>query len=286
MPTKKNSKIKPKAIARGKVRKKHRRATRSQTWVAAGFDVSMSSIAGAAVGYDNTLGKLQGPVFVEKRWNKGTHYFDRIKDCAKSYSLVHDLIAQLKMTPEIDEIFIAQEEPWPTGFVGRMQSAYLKQQAEISGAFLGGLIRYGYAQVFQIGNTQWRQIVARDLSETFEKEITTHHTKWRDPELAAEYNCKPADSGKFRSKQWALESDFTANYWPMREDIPDWPDIIESSKEGKIPRPEGSKAKAVQPDDRYDALAIMQWMVEELERGLVKPDSGVLRKSANLSLGK
>jgi hypothetical protein len=252
-----SAKIKPSP----RVRKKHRRATRSQTWVACGFDTSMSSLAGAAVGFDNSLGKLLGPVFTMRRWPKDTHYFTRLKDSARAPDLVHELIGQLGMTPEIDEIFIAQEEPFPSGMVGRMQSNALKQQAEISGAFLGGLVRYGYAQIFQIGNHQWRQIVARDLG------ITIHHSKWRSPELAAEYNCKPTDSGKFRSKQWAYNPGyaFQAAY---SEEVPNWPDIIESSKLGKIPRPEGSKAKATQPDDRYDALAIMQWMVEELERGL------------------
>jgi hypothetical protein len=247
-------KNRPKPIARKKVEK----ATRRQTWVAAGFDVSMSSMAGAAVGYDKTLKKLLGPVFTIKRWEKNYHYFDRIKDAAKSYELVLDLITQLKMAPESDEIFIAQEEPWPPGIFRGGQSAQLKQQAEISGAFLGGLLRYGYPQLWQIAANDWRQIVARDL------EITIHHSKWRDPELAAEYNCKPADSGKFRSKQWATNG----LGYDRAEDVPWWPDIITSSKLGKIPRPDGSRAKAVQADDRYDALAIMQWMVEELERGL------------------
>jgi len=237
----------------------------------------MSSLAGAAVGYDNTLGKLHGPVFVMKRWDKNFHYFERLKDAAKSHDLIHDLIGQLGMTPEIDEIFIAQEEPFPAhgAFTGRGHSSTLKQQAEISGAFLGGLIRYGYTQVFQIGNHQWRGIVARDLG------ITIHHSKWRSPELALEYNCKPADSGKFRSKQWAHPEFQIFERFP--EGIPDWPDIITTSKHGKIPRPENTKAKAIQPDDRYDALAIMQWMVEELERVLVQPDSGNLTR--NLSLG-
>jgi hypothetical protein len=268
-------KIRPKIPPKPRARKKHPRATRVQTWVACGFDTSMSSLAGAAVGYDNTLGKLRGPVFTERRWQKGTHYFDRLKDAAKSHDLVHELIAQLGITPEQDEIFIAQEEPWPMGMTKRLQSGFLKQQAEISGAFLGGLIRYGYSQVFQIGNHQWRQIIARDLG------ITIHFSKWQDPKLAGVYNCKPGDTGKFRAKQWAMLN----NRIQPQTEVPDWPDIIESSKDGKIPRPEGSKAKAVQPDDRYDALAIMQWMVEELERGLVKPEPQALRKSAKLSLG-
>lgn len=258
-----SAKIKPSP----RVRKKHRRATRSQTWVACGFDTSMSSLAGAAVGYDNSLGKLLGPVFTMRRWPKDTHYFTRLKDSARAPDLVHELIGQLGMTPEIDEIFIAQEEPFPPhgAFTGRGHTQTLKQQAEISGAFLGGLVRYGYAQIFQIGNHQWRQVVARDLTAWTDEEVTIHHSKWRSSLLCELFNCKPADSGKFRSKQWALDRYGDHALWEI---VPDWPDIIESSKLGKIPRPEGSKAKATQPDDRYDALAIMQWMVEELERGL------------------
>jgi len=254
-------KIPAKNRAKAGVRKKVQKATRRQTWVACGFDVSMSSMAGAAVAYDKTLKKLLGPVFTIKRWEKNYNYLDRIKDAGKSHELVLDLIAQLKMTPEVDEIFIAQEEPWPPGIFRGGQSSMLKQQAEISGAFLAGLLRYGYFQVWQISANDWRQIVARDLG------ITIHHSKWRSPELAAQYNCKPADSGKFRSKQWAMNPGY-AFQSAYSEEVPDWPDIITSSKLGKIPRPEGSTAKAVQPDDRYDALAVMEWLVEELERGL------------------
>lgn len=251
-------KFKPVARAKAKPRKKHRRPTRNQTWVACGFDVSMSSIAGAAVGYDNTLGAIRGPVFTITRWEKNFHYFDRLAQAAKAHDSVIELISLLKMTPEADEIFIAQEEPFPFGMVGKLQSGFLKQQAEISGAFLGGLLRYGYHQVWQISANDWRQIIARDLG------ITIHHSKWRDSGLASDFNCKPTDSGKFRSKQWATNG----LGYDRAEAVPWWPDIIESSKLGKIPRPEGSKAKAIQPDDRYDALAIMQWMAEELERGL------------------
>jgi hypothetical protein len=240
----------------------------------------MSSIAGAAVGFDDTLGQLRGPVFAILRWGKNYNYLDRLGDTARAHDMVHELIGKLNMTPEIDQIFIAQEEPFPFGMIGKMQSSYLKQQAEISGAFLGGLLRYGYKQVWQIQANQWRQIVARDL------EITIHHSKWRSPELAAHVNCRPADSGKFRSKEWAMTFGPPGYAWKhgYTEEIPDFPDIIESAKEGKIPRPTGSKAKAVQPDDRYDSLAICQWMVEELERGLVQPDGGVLTTKSSLGI--
>ena len=171
---------------------------------------------------------------------------------------MHDLTAELKFFGELSNVFIAVEEPWPLGMVGRTQSNALKQQAEISGAFLGGLLRYGYKNIFQIPANSWRKVVADDLG------ITIHHSKWKDPMLCERYNCKPADSGKFRAKQWALECFSTGD-----ARVPDWPDIINSAK-GKIPRPEGSRAKAVQPDDRYDGLAVMQWVRDEFYRGLDK----------------
>ena len=122
-------------------------------------------------------------------------------------------------------------------------------------------MRYGYRELYQIGNHQWRQVIAGDLG------ITIHHSKWKDPALALQFNCKPDDTGKFRAKQWAMTgSDSTL--WPYLEgfpvEIPDWPDIIKG-KDAKVPRPEGSTAKAIQPDDRYDVSAMAEWMRRELE---------------------
>lgn len=218
-----------------RVRKKHRSPG---SFMVCGFDTSMSSIAGAGIAWDKPMRKWVGPFFVISRWQKGDHYFDRMNNAARAENFIHGLIAPTKMGFELEDIYIAQEEPFPPGMVKRLQSNAIKQQAEISGAFLGGLIRYGYRNVFQIENYRWRQIVAGDMGGTI------HHKWWT----------------KFRPKEWAL------NEWKLdgqEYEVDDWPDIIESSKHGKIPRPEGSKAKAVQPDDRYDALAIMEWMRRE-----------------------
>jgi hypothetical protein len=216
-----------------------------------GFDISMSSIAGAAIAYDRMFKEFKGPAFVSHRWQKDTHYFDRILNSGLGANFILNLQAELKgVFCELEDVWIAVEEPWPLGMVKQMESHTLKQQAEISGAFLLGLLRWGFKNVFQINSIQWRKIVADDLG------ITTHHSKWRDPSLCKTFNCNPRDSGKFRSKQWALMH--------ARYDVPDWPDIIES-KNGKIPRPENSQAKAMQPDDCYDALAIMEWMRQEYE---------------------
>lgn len=232
-----------------------------------GFDTSMSSIAGSAIGYDRTLKKFRGPAFVMLRWSKEDEYFDRLREAAKSYELVQNLQQSLGLLLNMDEIFIAQEEPVPFGMFNKGVSAFMKQQCEISGAFLGGLVRYGYTNIWQINSMTWRKMIADDLG------ITTHHSKWKDPKLAAQYNARPADSGKFRSKQWALHPAFhDGQVFP--EEIPNWPDIIETTKDGKIPRPKNSKAKSVQPDDRYDALAVMEWLEREIRPQLAKLAQG------------
>jgi hypothetical protein len=239
----------------------HPRELRKRGWMVAGFDTSMSSLAGAAFGWDGTLKQFKGPEFVLKRWTKSDHYFDRLRDAAKAHELIHELQHALGLVLNTDEIWIAQEEPWPphSSFVNKNISGFLKQQAEISGAFLGGLVRYGYQNIWQVQSIKWRAMIAKDLG------ITTHHSKWRSPELALEYNCLPKDSGKFRSKQWALSSPGPGYAFMglTAEEIPDWPDLIKRD-EGMIPRPDDSKAKAIQPDDRYDALAIMWYQYADL----------------------
>jgi hypothetical protein len=277
---KKSTQKSPDAGVRAKPRKKHAklpeitppRSERTRGWMVAGFDTSMSSLAGAAIGWDATLNKFKGPVFTITRWTKEDHYFDRLSQASKASDLVLDLQAAMGISLKVDEVFIAQEEPFPPHgkFMAGRASGALKQQAEISGAFLGGILRYGFREIWQVHNTTWRKMVADMLSEDGQ-DITIHHTKWKDPALCAIYNCRPADTGKFRAKQWATK-------WGMMQDaqkaalkppyftdeIPDWPDLIMATG-GHKPRPEGSTAKAFQPDDRYDALAIMWALFLDLE---------------------
>lgn len=275
------SKFHDKADAQGKrPQKKHKakgvsfpKSTQpDKGWIVAGFDTSMSSIAGAAIAYDGILKRFKGPVFANVRWTKEDHYFDRLAVCAKSHEIFLDLQSQLFLSIPLDKIFIVQEEPWPFGMVKGAESGWLKQQAEISGAFLGGLVRYGFQNVSQMNTIRWRTMVAKELG------ITTHHSKWKDPNLpkgwAAQFNAAPKDIGKFRTKQWAFDWDAgTGREMGFPEIIPDWPDIIESGKLGKIPRPEDSKARAVQPEDAYDALAIAWAHYLELdESGLLGLD--------------
>lgn len=261
---------------RAKPRKKHAklpeipkpRSERTRGWMVAGFDTSMSSLAGAAIAWDATLNKFKGPVFTITRWTKEDHYFDRLRATGKSFGLVLDMQAAMGISLRTDEVFIAQEEPFPPHgrFMAGRASGALKQQAEISGGFLTGLLGYGFKEIWQVHNTTWRKVIADMLSENG-RDITIHHTKWKDPALCAIYNCKPADTGKFRSKQWAFDqfgiSPVLAQLG-FTEEIPDWPDLIMATG-GHKPRPEGSKAKAFQPDDRYDALAIMWALFLDLE---------------------
>jgi hypothetical protein len=229
------AKLKKKALA-GK-------QTRTKGYICCGFDISMSSIAGAAFGYDSTMKLNVGPITVVKRWERKVDYFTRLADAARGVELVHALIAGLKMTPELDEIYIAVEEPFSFGHVGRMQSSAIKQQAQISGAFLGGLVRYGYNHVFEINNVRWRMIVAEALG------ITIHPSKWNPDKVI----------GKFRAKQWV------ENKWPGRFD---YPDLVAHTSRGLIPKPPESKARARQSDDRYEAIAIAEYMRSEVERTL------------------
>lgn len=234
-----------KVVAKSKKRKSEKK--KAKTWVAIGVDISMSSMCGAAFAYDGTLRRSVGPSTASIRWTREDDYFARLKAAARPEALIHDLCAGLKVFPELNEVFIAVEEPWPFGMQKRGESGWLKQQAQISGAFIGGLISYGWSQVFEIHNQWWKQIVAEELG------ITTHYTKYGK-----------GIEGKMRSKE------FCQKVYP---ELPDWPDLI-SNKDGLVPRPETSKAKAVQPDDKFDSIPMACWMVEELERsGIVKRTS-------------
>jgi hypothetical protein len=236
------AKVKPRA--KGK-RKKQARIT----WMACGFDVQLSNISGAAIAYDKTLDKFIGPVTMTKRWTKDDHYFTRLADCARSHEFVIDLMTSLKIVADLDEVFIAIEEAVSIGHFQRGVSQAMKQQTQISGALMGGLVRWGWQNVYEVNNVFWRQIVAADL------EITTHYTKWSDPKMVKRFGCTPKNVGKFRAKEWVQDVHPEWN-------IPEFPDIIAGG-----PKPKDSKAKPLQADDRYSSLAIMEWMRREITEG-------------------
>jgi hypothetical protein len=245
----------PKFRKRASAREKSKWFPKKPTLIA-GIDISMSSIAMAGIWYDVTMKKIKGPEFQIWRWPVGTHYFNRLEDVVRIENYIDNLLGELNAFVEKENMYFAVEEPWPFGMVKQMQSSFLKQQAEMSGALLGGLLRYGVEGIFQINSKSWQKVVADDLG------ITTHHSKWKSQRLADEYNCNFDDSGKWRAKEWALSK------VDLPSRVPDWPDIITSTKYGKVPRPQGSTAKAIQPDDRYDALGIMEYMRREIWRDI------------------
>jgi hypothetical protein len=199
------------------------------TWMVAGFDVSMSSISGAAMMYDGLLDKIRGPALVERRWEKDVHYFDRLNIASRAEILIHDLMSGLRgAVIDLDQLFIAVEEPWPFGIVKKAESGWLKQQAQIQGVFIGGLIRYGWKNVYEVNAQSWKKVVADELGV---KVGVSKEFKWV-------------------VKQWAIDT----------YGVEEFPDLIKHNTRGLIPRPEKSKAKAVQPADVYDALGLMTWM--------------------------
>jgi hypothetical protein len=221
----------------------------SRLWI--GADLSLHSLALAGLAWDEVLQKHVGPKFIYIMWNKDDSYFDRLRQLSKA-DYIYMMCAELNIIIDPQQIYIAQEEPWPFGMAnrGKGQSQTLKQQAELSGAFLAGLLRMGFNNVYQIHNTWWRGIVAKDLG------ITTHHTKWGR-----------GIEGKMRCKEWALGYWNATDAFEIFDDVPVWPDLIADSKNGgRKAQPVKSKAKPVQPDDRYQALPMALWMMRE-ERG-------------------
>lgn len=268
----------PKFQQKSRVRKKHRPLAPvpeeiSRGWMVAGFDLSLSSIAGAAIAYDARTKRFKGPAFVAEFWTPEDDYFDRLLRCGTGHDFILDLMAELKVVLPYKDVVIAVEEPFPShgGFTKRGISTTLKQQAELSGAFLSSLIRWKFPNVMQISNQEWRSHIAHEISEETGEDVTTYPKKWQSGKLATRFNCTPKDSGKFRSQQWAQD---VFEPWIVQQggnEIPDYPPMIHNSKKGegsKKPRPADSKAKAFQPDDRFDGLAIMEYARVEADLGL------------------
>jgi hypothetical protein len=222
----------------------------ARSWAAIGADTSMTSVAVVAIGYDAILDKIVGPKYADMRWMPEDDYFKRLGQAAKGYDLILDVLGGLVIPTH--RVYIAAEEPFFYGAVKRQQSGWLKQQAEVAGAFKGGLARYGYLNIYEINNSQWHAALRKDGVEF---EIAPKGSPEIDKKLARERN-------KFLVKTWAIKA----------FGLPDLPDLVASKSGAKIPRPEsgyGAKAKAVQPNDIYDAAACCAWMQNEIESGAV-----------------
>lgn len=205
---------------------------KSLSWAAIGIDTSLTAISAVGVGFEYAKSKMVGPSYAEIRWLPEHDYFRRLKDAAKGHELILDVIHDLWVI-ELDRVVIAIEEPVPYGMIKRAQSAWVKQQCEIAGSFKGSLARWGFPHIYEINQSQWKKILRND-GVTIPK----------------------MPEGKWAIKQWAIQA----------FGLPDLPDLI-TRNGAKIPRPEGSKAKAVQPLDIYDAAGVCAWALEEVQSG-------------------
>ena len=218
-------------------------AAQERSWAAVGVDTSMTACSVVGVGYDGLLDKMVGPSWAETRWLPGDDYFKRLAEAAHGEALIHDVLAKLWVIDPA-KVYIALEEPWYFGAVKAGVSGWLKQQAEIAGAFKGSLARWGYMNMYEINNAQWKKVLRGEG-------VPILPQNKKDPDL------------KWKVKEWAIQA----------FGLPEFPDLVKSKSGMKIPRPEegyGAKAKAVQPNDIYDAAACCAWMCDELDRlGLV-----------------
>lgn len=233
----------------GETLKGHEKGTQKPTaaasedsWAVVGVDTSMSSIAAVALGYDATLDKMVGPAHKDMRWYTEDDYFKRLGQAAKGHDLILDVLKDIWVV-DLARVVIVCEEPWFFGAVKRQQSAWLKQQAEVSGSFKGSLARYGFPLIYEINNQQWKKSLR-------EEGVEFAPGNKSDPDM------------KWKVKRWAVET----------LGLPDLPDLVKDRNSSKIPRPEsgyGAKAKAIQPDDIYDAAALCMWGFHEVLEGRV-----------------
>lgn len=217
-----------------------------QSWAALGADTSMSSIVVCGIGYDAVLDKMTEVSFAEVRWTADDDYFKRLGDAARADKLIHQVVSRFYVL-EPRQIFIALEEPYYYSASRNRDSKWLKQMAEVSGAFKGGLVRGGYHEIHEINNSQWKAVLRKEGVEFIKG----------GRELSAREKKEVALANKFIVKDWVI-----AAYG-----LPDLPDLVKSKTGGKIPRPDagyGAKAKPEQPNDVYDAAACMAFMQDHL----------------------
>ena len=219
--------------------KSHRRDFKG--WTAVGMDAAVTSVSFTAMSWDVTLRKMSDVAYGEVRWMPEDDWWTRMEQAAKlAPRVLKDILLQT-WGMDYSRVAIAVEEPFPMGMVsrGKFQSEWLKQQCEIAGAAKGGLLAAGFRQLHEINNAMWKKTL-RNEGVTIAK----------------------MPEGKFDVKAWAIAA----------LGLPDLPDLVASREGAKIPRPEsgyGARAKAIQPNDIYDAAACMAWMQDEIQSGKV-----------------
>lgn len=224
------------------------------SWCVVGLDTSLTSIAAMALGFDAITGKFN-VTHDEIRWTPETDYFQRLGDAARCHEMVLDLLRSL-WTLDLEHVYIALEEPFPLGMLGRVanfQAGFAKQQAEVSGAVKGALVRYGFKNLTEMNNATWHKALRQDGAQFASVPRKGTQTEKNAVKIA----------NKFVVRDWAIE----------RYSLPLLPDLVKAKNGAKIPRPEsgyGAKAQAIQASDVYDACAVMHaHLVELQERGIL-----------------
>jgi hypothetical protein len=212
----------------------YQRKLAQKSWAALGFDTSVTSLAGVGIGFDAKLDKMVGPFYADVRWTPEDDYFKRLADASRGHDLVQDILKRMWII-DLDRTFIGIEEPFPLGMLKRkkFEGSWVKQQSEVAGAFKGALAKYGYVNMYEINNAQWKATLRREG-----------------------VTIRAMPEGKWDVKEWAIGA----------FGLPDLPDLVKGKSGGKIPRPLegfGAKAQAVQPNDIYDAAAVCAWMQDE-----------------------
>jgi hypothetical protein len=203
------------------------------SWLAVGIDTSMTALSACGVGYDAVMREMTDVAWSEVRWHPNTNYFARLAD-ASCVDLVLDVMRKLWVI-DVSRVFIAIEEPFPFGMLKRMDSGFVKQQCEVAGALKGAIAKWGFKNMDEINNSQWKAAIRK----------------------AGCKRIRAMPEGKWDIKEWAIK----------RYGLPDFPDLVRSKSGAKISRPEtgyGANAKAIQPSDIYDAAACMEWMRQNI----------------------
>lgn len=248
-----------KVRAKGKLRPKSPRiaGVSEIDWAVIGIDLSLATISVGCIAHLKT-GWIRVGTF-SKRWDRTDDYYERLKFVTSPYlNVFYPMWEQMRIQPSTNKVEICYEEPVPLSAIqgnNRLKGAgnSMKQQIQISGSLAGGLLRDGYTSVIEIPANKWRQMVAADLG------ITIYHAKWNDRELVPgfHFHCGDKNVGKYRAQQWV------ERFHPKWDGH--WTDIIQHAKLGTIPRPITSKAQGIQSDDRYEALAMAEWLRRDLK---------------------
>ena len=217
-----------------------------KSYAVVGIDSSLTSIAAVAWGYDAKIGKHKVE-HGEIRWMPEVDYFARMRDAAKAHELVLDLLHKM-WTVDLENVYIAMEEAVHYGAIQRGIAAFAKQQMEVAGALKGSLARYGFPNMEEVNNSSWHKTLRQ---EGIQFAAIPRGTRGVERERIKLEN-------KYLVKEFAIEF----------YGLPDLPDLVASKSGAKIPRPEsgfGAKAKAVQPNDIFDAAAVLHYHRRELE---------------------